>query len=132
MSVNGEFDFPVIIVESFLDFAEADFNDFADVASTEGTVEDDLVDPIQEFMREGGFAIVTSLTDSRGIWDVSHLIAPMTRSLTSGRTAPSDGFSFRKAEPTLLVIMMIVFLKSTTRPLLSVSRPSSRTWRSSW
>ena len=36
-------------------------------------------------------------------------------------------FSRIKEEPKLLVMIMIVFLKLTTRPLLSVNRPSSKT-----
>ena len=38
--------------------------------------------------------------------------------------------SLIKLEPKLEVIMMIVFLKFTVRPLLSVKRPSSSTWSS--
>jgi hypothetical protein len=46
--------------------------------------------------------------------------------VSAARLKPSDAWFLMIDDPMLLVRMMIVFLKSTWRPKLSVSRPSSR------
>src|SRR5690606_10250141 len=67
----------------------------------------------------------------------SGLMVFLSSSMTSAWAASAalsissafSNFSWMIWLPILLVMMMIEFLKSATRPLLSVSRPSSRTWR---
>ncbi len=43
---------------------------------------------------------------------------------------PVPAYSWIQSEPTLLVMMITVLRKLTTRPCPSVSRPSSSTWSS--
>ena len=52
----------------------------------------------------------------------------ITEFLLSSEIFPLSSIpSIKSIEPMLLVMMMIVFLKSTVLPLLSVKRPSSKT-----
>ena len=54
--------------------------------------------------------------------------ASLTLDWTSSGVAFAASAPAMYCEPTLLVMMMIVFLKLTTRPWPSVSLPSSSTW----
>ena len=56
------------------------------------------------------------------------VVSMMSALCLSPRASKSSKFSRMISEPILEVMMIMVFLKLATRPLLSVNRPSSKTW----
>jgi hypothetical protein len=104
--------------EARFELLELNVDDLEELAPAEPVEDDELIEPIDELRTEdllrrrpGRRARVSS------------------RRSSASRSCPlADGLDV--GEPMLLVRMRTVFLKSTVRPCPSVSRPSSRTWRS--
>ena len=64
----------------------------------------------------------------RSRWRSSAVNSSFSASISASETGPDDRRYAMTSEPMLLVMMMSVFEKSTTRPFESVRRPSSSTW----
>ena len=104
------------------DLGELDVDDLLEVLLVEGVEDDDVVEPVEELgpevLLDGDLEPFLHLLVGRGI-----VVGPPVE-------AEAVWCTMVTSAPALVVMMMIVFLKSTLRPKLSVSRPSSMIWRS--
>ena len=108
----GQLDVDLAILEPLHQAAQLDVDDRPHLLAAERVEEDDLVDPVEELRPEVRAQRLDDLRAAR------LRRAPCCR---RGSTAASA----MKWLPTFDVMITTVFLKSTVRPLPSVSRPSS-------